>query len=181
MDMKTSIRKGDTDAVRLLLAEDVSRANALMRWGKNRCAHTHPLHFVSDMLFEGTLLKGKELPLIDALIEAGADLDFQRDRENGKKSDMPLISAASLGAEEVGLRLLDAGARPELRGLFGEIALHWAALLGESRLTERLIEGSDINLKDENIVRRHWDGPSTAATTRPQGIMQGNARRSPCS
>ena len=149
MDMKTAIRKGDTDAVRLLLAEDVSRANALIRWRKNRCVHTHPLHFVSDMLFEGTLAKGKELPLIDALIEAGADLDFQRDREDGKKSDTPLIGAASLGAEEVGLRLLDAGARPELRGLFGETALHWAAFLGESRLTERLIEGSDINLKDE--------------------------------
>ena len=149
MDMKTAIREGDADAVRLLLAEDVSRANALIRWGKNGCVHTHPLHFVSDMLFEGTLAKGKELPLIVALIEAGADLDFQRDLEDGKKSDTPLIGAASLGAEDVGLRLLCAGARPELRGLFGETALHWAAFLGENRLTERLIEGSDINLKDE--------------------------------
>jgi hypothetical protein len=149
IDIKTAIRRGDADTMRLLLAEDVSRANALIRWGKNRCVHTHPLHFVSDMLFDGTLAKGKEIPLIDALIEAGADLDFQRDREDGKKSDTPLIGAASLGAEDVGLRLLDAGARPQLRGLFGETALHWAALLGENRLTERLIEGSDINLKDE--------------------------------
>jgi len=149
IEIKTAILRGDADTMRLLLAEDVSRANALIRWGKNRCVHTHPLHFVSDMLFEGTLAKGKAIPLIDALIEAGADLDFQRDREDGKKSDTPLIGAASLGAEDVGLRLLDAGARPELRGLFGETALHWAALLGENRLTERLIEGSDINLKDE--------------------------------
>ena len=149
MDIKTAIRRGDADTMRLLLAEDVSRANALIRWGKNRCVHTHPLHFVSDMLFDGTLAKGKEIPLIDALIEAGADLDFQRDREDGKKSDTPLIGAASLGAEDVGLRLLDAGARPQLRGLFGETALHWAAFLGENRLTERLIEGPDINLKDE--------------------------------
>jgi hypothetical protein len=63
--------------------------------------------------------------------------------------DTPLIGAASLGAEEVGLRLLDAGARPEVRGLFGETALHWAALLGEDRLAKRLIEGADVNLKDE--------------------------------
>ena len=55
MDMKTAIRRGDRDAVRFLLAEDVSRANALIRWGKNGCVQTHPLHFVSDMLFEGTL------------------------------------------------------------------------------------------------------------------------------
>ena len=39
-----------------------------------------------------------------------------------------------------------------LRGLFGETALHWAALLGEDRLTTRLIEALDedlLNLKDE--------------------------------
>ena len=108
----------------------------------------HPLHFVSDMLFEGTLRKGHELPLIDALIEAGADLDFQREREDGGKSDTPLIGAASLGTEEAGLRLLSAGARPELRGLIGETALHWASLLGEERLAAALIAGSDLNLKD---------------------------------
>jgi uncharacterized protein len=76
-------------------------------------------------------------------------LNFHRDREDGKKSDSPLIGAPSLGAEEVGLRLLEAGARPEVRGLFGETALHWAALLGEDRLAGRLISGSDLNLRDE--------------------------------
>ncbi|HEV3196784.1 MAG TPA: ankyrin repeat domain-containing protein [Bryobacteraceae bacterium] len=149
MDVKKAIRTGDADALRSLLIEDSSRANALVRWGKNDCVLTHPLHYVSDMLFEGTLRKGKELPLIEALIQAGADLDFQRDREDGKKSDTPLIGAASLAAEEVGLRLLEAGARPELRGLFGETALHWAALLGEDRLAGRLIARSDLDLKDE--------------------------------
>ena len=76
-------------------------------------------------------------------------IDFQRDREDGRKSDTPLIGAASLAAEEVGLRLLGAGAKPELRGIFGETALHWAALLGEVQLAARLIHGSDINLRDE--------------------------------
>jgi hypothetical protein len=149
MDVKTAIRNADADALQRLLIEDSSLANALIRWGKNDCILTHPLHYVSDMLFEGTLRKGRELPLIEALIQAGADLDFQRDREDGKKSDTPLIGAASLAAEDVGLRLLEAGARPELRGLFGETALHWAALLGEDRLAGRLIAGSDLDLKDE--------------------------------
>ncbi len=142
MDVKTAIRNGDADALQQLLREDSSRANALVHWGNCR---THPLHYVSDMLFEGTLQKGKELLLIDALIQAGADLNFQRDG----KPETPLIGAASLGAEEVGLRLLDAGANPNLRGLFGETALHWAALLGEDRLAGRLIEGADLNLTDE--------------------------------
>jgi len=145
MDVKTAIRTGDAEALRRLLTADASRANALVSWGAGDCVLTHPLHYVSDMLFAATLKKGKELPLVEALIQAGADLDFQR---NGK-SDTPLIGAASLGAEEVALRLLDAGARPELRGLFGETALHWAALLGEDRLAGRLIGGSDIDLKDE--------------------------------
>jgi hypothetical protein len=145
MDMKIALQTGDADALRRLLSEDSSRANTLIRWGANDSIQTHPLHYVSDLLFEGKLQKGRELPLIDALIAAGADLDFQR---NGK-GDTPLIGAASLGAEDVGLRLLDAGAQPQLRGLFGETALHWAALLGEDRLAEKLIAGSDLNLEDE--------------------------------
>jgi uncharacterized protein len=144
--MKAAIRNGDADALRRLLAEDPSRANGLIAWGKNDCVLTHPLHYISDMLFEGKLQRGKELPLVEALIQAGADLNFQR---HGK-SDTPLIGAVSLGAEEVGLRLLEAGARPEVRGLFGETALHWAALLGEDRLVGTLIaKTADLNLKDD--------------------------------
>ena len=142
MDVQAAIDNGDSAALRRLLSEDSSRANELIRWGK--CL-THPLHYISDMLFSGTLQKSKELPFLEALIQAGADLNFNKD----SKSETPLIGAASLGAEEVGLRLLDAGARTELRGLFGETALHWAALLGEDRLVARLIPGSDLNLKDE--------------------------------
>jgi hypothetical protein len=145
MDIKTAIRQGDSAALRLLLGEDASRANALIRWGDNDSILTHPLHYVSDMLFQSTLKREAALPLIDALIQAGADLDFQRDG----KGDTPLIGAAGLLAEDVGIRLLEAGASPRLRGIFGETALHWAAMLGEDRLTRKLIPVSDIDLKDE--------------------------------
>jgi hypothetical protein len=33
------------------------------------------------MLFEGALHPGKELPLVEALIQSGADLNFQKDRQ----------------------------------------------------------------------------------------------------
>lgn len=144
LDVNTAIRQGDADGLRRLLAADPARANALIAWGGKSCLRTHPLHYVSDMLFEGTLQKGKELPLVEALLGAGSDVDFRID----DKRDTPLIGAVSLGAEEVGIRLLDAGAQPNLTGIFGETALHWAALLGEDRLAERLIAGSDVNLKD---------------------------------
>jgi hypothetical protein len=145
MDVKTAIRHGDAAALRLLLSEDASRADALIRWGDNDSIYTHPLHYVSDMIFQSTLKREAALPLIDALIQAGADLDFQR---NGK-GDTPLIGAASLIAEDVGIRLLEAGANPRLRGIFGETALHWSAMLGEDRLSKKLIPVSDIDLMDE--------------------------------
>src|SRR5215471_7467689 len=138
MNLNEAIRSGDADALRQLLAEDPSRANELIEWGNEKKCFTHPLHYISDMLFNGTVQRGKELPLVDALIEAGANLNFNKDG----KSETPLIGAASLGAEAVGLRLMEAGAKPEIRGLFGETALHWAALLGEARLAEKLIPGS---------------------------------------
>ena len=180
MDVKTAIENGDVAALSQLLRQEPARANELIRWGgrKNTCL-THPLHFVSDMLFEHKLAKGMELPLIDALIEAGADLNFQRDRQDGKKSDTPLIGAASLGAEEAGIRLVDAGARPELRGVFGETALHWAAMLGEDRLAARLIAGSDLNLKDDEYKSpplgwaiHGWSNPPAGSHGRHREVVQ---------
>jgi ankyrin repeat protein len=145
LTVKTAIETGDAAALHRLLAEDASRANALICWGKNDSNLTHPLHYVCDMLFVGTLERGRELPLLEALIGAGADLDFQR----ASKTDTPLIGAASLASEDAGLAMLRAGARPDVTGIFGETALHWAALLGEDRLAAGLIEGSDLDLKDE--------------------------------
>lgn len=152
MDVETAIRNGNANELRRLLQEDPSRANELIRWGDDKKLFTHPLHYISDVVFTGRLPKHAEILLVDALIEAGADLNFQREREDGRKSDTPLIGAASLGAEDIGIRLLDAGAKPEPVGLFGETALHWAAMLGEDRLAARLVEGQGaylLNLKDE--------------------------------
>src|SRR5579871_391959 len=104
LDMKTAIRTGDAEALRRLLIADASQANLLIRWGKGDCIQTHPLHFVSDMVFDGTLPRNMALPLIDSLIRARADLDFQQEREDGKLTDTPLIGAASLAAEDVGLK-----------------------------------------------------------------------------
>jgi hypothetical protein len=141
MDVKTAIQRGDAEALRRLLAEDPSRANTPIRWGANDHLSTPPLHFVSDMIWDGTLAFGREIPIVEALIAAGADLNAQ----NGS----PLNAAASLGAEAVGIRLLEAGARVDLLGLFGETALHWAAHLGASDLVHRLVlEGAPLDVRD---------------------------------
>src|SRR4051812_19033836 len=111
MDVKTAIRNGDAVALRSLLAEDPGRANQFIEWGEDCRIRTKPLHYVSDMLFEGTLERGREMPLIEALLQAGADCDYQA--PNGETA---LIGGASLGAEDVGLRLLEGGAEPDVRG-----------------------------------------------------------------
>src|SRR5260221_2146290 len=108
MDVETAIRTGDNAALRGLLTENPSLAGQLIEWGKNGEIRTHPLHFVSDMLFAGTLERGRELPLIETLLEAGADYNYRA--PNGETA---LMGAASLDAEDVGLRLLDAGAEPD--------------------------------------------------------------------
>jgi hypothetical protein len=147
MDIKKAIESADVEALQHLLSEDPLRADALIIWGDQSHIHTHPLHYISDLLFQGKLEIGRELPLVHALIGAGGDLNFQRDG----KGDTPLIGAASLGAEDVGIAVINAGANPALLGIFSETALHWAALLGEQRLAASLIAVSNpglLNLKD---------------------------------
>lgn len=149
MDIKTAIETMDAGALRRLLAEDPARADRLITWGEDKGQRilTHPIHYISDVLFNYPAKKGRELDLVAALIDAGADINFQ----SAPRTDTPLIGAASLGAEDVGLELLRAGARTEIVGVFGETALHWAAHLGEARLAAGLIPCSDLSFKDEKF------------------------------
>ena len=119
MDVNTAIRNGDADALRKLLAEKPSRANELIHWGKCR---THPLHYVSDMLFEGALQKGKELPLIDALIRAcGPQLRARREARN-----------AAYRSRESRSR----GCRAQAPGCWSETGSAWSGVGGESDILE---------------------------------------------
>lgn len=103
---------------------------------------THPLHYVSDMVFEKAIPESVALLLVDALLEAGSDVNY-------KQSETALHAAASLGTEEIGLRLLDAGAFPNVLGSFGETPLHWAAHQGQARLVAGLLAaGAKTDIED---------------------------------
>jgi hypothetical protein len=145
MNVRTAIESGDLAALQRLLDADHGSANASIRWGQNDEILTRPLHFICDKVFDGTLARERAAMLAKALLEAGADINDQ----NGD----PLNAAASLGATEVGLLLLDAGARPDLRGLFGETALHWAAITGNAVLVRYLLKkGAPVDVKDDKWV-----------------------------
>lgn len=144
MDVRTAIEAADAVALRSLLAERPERANELIEWGGHHEIRTHPLHYVSDMLFAGILERGRERTLIDVLLAGGADCNHQA--SNG---ETPLIGATSLGAEDVAQQLLEAGAEPDMRGGLGETALHWAANLGLVRTAAGLLAaGADPNAVD---------------------------------
>ena len=152
MTVRAAIEAGDAAALKALLAEDASLANEVIRWGPNDKNPSVPLQYVCDMLFEGPLEHGREMPLIEALLEAGANIDHRHEMHG----DTPLIAAASLLAEEVGLRLVAAGADVTLQGLFGATALHWAAMHGLVPLSEAMIAaGADVALRDTE----HDSGP----------------------
>ena len=154
MTVKTALEAADVMALRELLAEDPRLANEPVAWGEHNQICTHPLHYVSDLLFENRLDKTREvelaIPLIDELLAAGADVNF---RATDPPSDTPLIGAASLGSQDVGIRLIEAGANVSHRNwLAQETALHWAAELGLDRLAGRILEteGADATLHLED-------------------------------
>ena len=149
-DIKTAIDNGDASALRQALVQDPALVDTSIIWGEGGKNHTHPLHYVSDKVFDRTLTAPVALALVDVLLEAGANV-------NGHPSngETPLLGAASLDAEDVGLRLLDAGADFTRTGSFAkETALHWAAHQGLDRLVARLLDaGADPNLRDSR-----WNG-----------------------
>ena len=105
----------------------------------------HPLHAICDRVFDGRLTEPQGLAFANALISAGADLDAVHPG-NG---DSLLISAISLSCPSIAHRLLDKGANPDPRGLFGATALHWAAIMGMADLVKRLMDhGVYIYLRD---------------------------------
>jgi ankyrin repeat protein len=105
----------------------------------------HPIHAICNRVFDGRLSDSQGLAFANALISAGADLDAIHPA-NG---DSLLISAISLSCPSIAHRLLDKGANPDPRGLFGATALHWAAIMGMADLVKRLMDhGVYIYLRD---------------------------------
>lgn len=142
--VRRAIDRGDVDGLRAALRADAGAADALVRWGAAGCGWSPPIHYVCDLVFAGRLDGPTSRALTEVLLEHGADVD---------RTDRPgslLVNAASLGAEEVGVSLLRAGATVDVTsGLHGATALHWSALLGLPVLTAALVDaGADVARRD---------------------------------
>lgn len=143
--VRSAIDGGDVAGLATLVSVDPHLADEVIRWGPGGKNPSCPLQYVCDMKFKGRFDGTRARELADVLIEAGADIDHRHEIHG----DTPLIGAASLAAEAVALRLIEAGADVRLRGLHQATALHWAAMLGMDRLVGALIDaGAAVDVSD---------------------------------
>jgi ankyrin repeat protein len=117
----------------------------------------HPLHRICDPLISGKLSDDDALRFAKILIKHGSRIEGDR---LIKGADAPLLAAASLHAEKVGIYLIEKGADVNTIGdADGANALHWSAFCGRDLLVKKLLEaGADFSLKDKNhnCTPLHW-------------------------
>jgi uncharacterized protein len=107
----------------------------------------HPLHRLCDAVFEKKITDEQAVAIAKILIEFGADVDGYR---SSGDNNTPLIAAASLHAEKLGVFYIEQGAdvfyTPKSDGA---TALHWAAFCGRDKLVDKLIvAGANIDQPD---------------------------------
>jgi len=146
------IVKNDLEGIRTALTANPQLANegvALNINGKINPANGHPLHRICDAVFANKITDRQAIEIAKIFLVAGANIDgFMAQND----LNTPLIAAASLHAEQLGLFYIEKGAN-----IFyappsdGGTALHWAAFCGKDKLVEKLIEkGANVNQPDTN-------------------------------
>jgi uncharacterized protein len=144
-EIKKLIASLDYEGLRRLLSANPALANKGIAFDEKNPAEAHPLHRICDGVFNGTYSDEQATAIAAIFLEHGAQV-------NGfgfvQKNDTPLIAAASLHAEKVGMLYTDRGADIHHAGCHGGTALHWAAWTGRENLVAKLIAaGSDIHKK----------------------------------
>ena len=108
----------------------------------------HPLHRICDAVFAGKITDEGAITIAKILLAHGANVDGYKAAGD---NNTPLIAAASLLAEKLGIFYIEQGADiyyADPRD--GATALHWASYCGRDKLVKKLIEaGANINLPDK--------------------------------
>ena len=136
MSIKTLIENKDLEALRQVLSNNPSLANAGLPYDEANPTEAHPLHRICDGVFSKKITDDEAVEIAKIFLQFGADVNGSHPAE---KADTPLIAAASLHADKVAFLYLDHGADVHHAGCFGGTALHWAAWCGRVVLVERLI------------------------------------------
>jgi len=143
VQVKRLIDTVDYKGLRELLSEKPALANEGIPYDEKNITKAHPLHRICDGVFAGTYTEREAVEMAGIFLANGASINGYEHKE---KQDTPLIAAASLQAEEVGLLYIDHGADIHSAGCHGGTALHWASWCGRDKLVKRLIqENASIN------------------------------------
>lgn len=143
------ISSTDYQQLREALTKNPSLANKGVPLDDNP-AKGHPLHRICDGVFAGKITDEQAIEIAKILLEFGADIDgFKSQNDN----NTPLIAAASLNAEQLGLFYIDKDAdiyyTPKSDG---GTALHWACYCGKDKLVAKLIDkGAKLNQLDTSF------------------------------
>lgn len=167
MSLKKYIKNNDINALNQNLVLEPSLANKIIKWGPLNKNSTHPLHYLCDRVFAGSMDSRLAGEMAKALVKSGANVDGYGLEE---MKDTPLVAAASLHADDVALVLIEAGADIHHRGCFGGTALHWAAWCGRDRVVRRLLD-EEIDLDLRCITHK-----STAFFWAAHGIAEGGEK-----
>lgn len=142
--MLTLIKKLDYAGIQAALAADSELANAEISLDDAPDSPgVHPLHRICDGIFSGWYSDAEGRKMAELFLAQGARVDGNELKEG---QDSPLVAAASLHADQVGLLYINAGANIHHPGCYGGTALHWAAWCGRPVLLQRLLEeGAEPN------------------------------------
>ena len=139
--VKTLVERRDFDGLKQLLADKPHLANEGITIPYDMFCTTkaHPLHRICDGVFAGKITDNEAVELARIFLDHGADIDGDKAKDGGT----PLLAAASLHAEQVGIFYIDNGA--DVHHVYkgdGASALHWASFCGRDKLVERLIRAN---------------------------------------
>ena len=139
--IKKLIEQKDADGLRKTLADNPSLANEGITIPYEFFCRTkaHPLHRISDAVFAHKMTDEEAVKLAKIFLEFGADI-------NGYNNDgSPLLAAASLHAEQLGIFYIDNGANVNITDENDNAsALHWAAFCGRDKLVDKLIKSNAV-------------------------------------
>jgi ankyrin repeat protein len=123
-----------------LLANNPNLANEgiTIPYDSKCISKAHPLHRICDAVFAKKITDEEAIEIAKIFLDFGANIDGDKIKAN---KDTPLLAAASLHAEQLGIFYIENGANIHYADQHdGATALHWAAFCGRNKLVEKLIQ-----------------------------------------
>lgn len=139
--VKRLIEHKDHNGLRQLLSDNPNLANKgiTIPFDVMCRIKAHPLHRLCDAVFSKRMTDEEAIQFAKIFLEFGADIDGDKLKDEGT----PILGAASLHAEQLGIFYIENGA--DIHYTYqnnGESALHWASYCGRDKLVDRLIKAN---------------------------------------